>query len=208
MDCSRDAADWPCRAFAEALASDAPAPGGGGAAALVGAIGTALGGMVASLTLGRPRYAAVEQEMQALQERCTRLRQALLDQIAEDEAGFLPLARAYRLPKSDPQRAAALEQGAAHACAVPLEIMKLAAESVEILEILAEKGSKMLLSDAGCGAALCRAALEAAALNVFVNTKGMHDRAAAAALNAQAQELLEEALPRAEKIYAAVRAAL
>ena len=89
-----------CREFTEVLASDAPAPGGGGAAALTAAIGTALGGMVAALTVGKPRYAAVETELRSVMADCDALRQQLLAQVQADAEGFLPLAAVYALPKN------------------------------------------------------------------------------------------------------------
>ena len=93
-----------CRDFVARVASSEPAPGGGGAAALVGAVGTALGNMVGSLTAGKKKYAAVEAEIQALMDQCQALEVQLLDQVAADEAGFLPLAKAYGIPKDDPTR--------------------------------------------------------------------------------------------------------
>ena len=103
-----------CREFVDILASDAPAPGGGGAAALVGAIGTALGNMVGSLTVGKKKYADVEAEILALKSKCDSLQKELLDQVQADEAGFLPLANAYGIPKEDPTRAQILEDATIH----------------------------------------------------------------------------------------------
>ena len=93
-----------CRTFVSVLASDAPAPGGGGAAALVGAIGTALGNMVGSLTVGKKKYADVQDEIIALKAKCDALQTELLNQVEMDEINFLPLAKAYGIPKDDPNR--------------------------------------------------------------------------------------------------------
>ena len=101
-----------CREFTAVLASAAPTPGGGGAAALTAAIGTALGGMVASLTTGKRAYASVENEMRQLLSMTTALQEDLLDQVAADAEGFLPLAAVYALPKDDPGRAARLLRAA------------------------------------------------------------------------------------------------
>ena len=90
-----------CRKFVEVLASNAPTPGGGGAAALVGAVGTALGNMVGSLTVGKKKYADVEEEILALKAKCDALQTELLDQVAADAVGFEPLAKAYGIPKAD-----------------------------------------------------------------------------------------------------------
>ena len=195
-----------CRNFVTALASDAPTPGGGGAAALVGAIGTALGAMVASFTVGKPRYAEVQEEMLALQSKCTTLQTQLLDQVEADGTGFRPLADAYRIPKSDPDRPRKMEEALAAACAAPLAIMELSCESIRCLSVLAEKGSRLLVSDAGCGAAICRAALLAAALNVCSNTRMMTDRAAAAELDRKTDAMLNEYTALADAVFASVRA--
>ena len=98
-----------CREFTEVLASDAPTPGGGGAAALAGALGAALCTMVASLTTGKKKYAAVEGEIQELLERCKSLQEKLLDMVAADAEGFLPLTQVYGMAKDDPARPAALQ---------------------------------------------------------------------------------------------------
>ena len=112
-----------CRKFVEVLASDAPAPGGGGAAALVGAIGTALGNMVGSLTVGKKKYAEVEAEIIALKAKCDALQTELLNQVESDDIGFVPLAKAYGIPKDDSNRDAILEEATITACAVPMHIM-------------------------------------------------------------------------------------
>ena len=94
-----------CREFVTVLASSEPAPGGGGASALVAALGTALGNMVGSLTVGKKKYADVEDEIIALKEKCDELQTELLDQVPADAEGFIPLAKAYGIPKDDPSRA-------------------------------------------------------------------------------------------------------
>ena len=195
-----------CREFVDILASDAPAPGGGGAAALVGAIGTALGNMVGSLTLGKKKYADVETQILALKAKCDDLQQQLLDQVQADEAGFLPLAKAYRIPKDDPSRGQILENATIDACAVPLRIMELCCESLACIAVFAEKGSRLAVSDAGCAAVCVKAALQAASLNVFINTKSLQDRAVADALNAKANAMLNECCPLADRIFAEVKA--
>ncbi len=195
-----------CRKFVEVLASSAPAPGGGGAAALVGAIGTALGNMVGSLTVGKKKYADVEAEILDLKARCDALQTTLLDQVEADDKGFVPLAKAYGIPKDDPNRAAILEEATVTACAVPMRIMELCCESLECIRVFAEKGPRLAVSDAGCGAVCCKAALQAASLNVFINTKSLRDRTVAEALNAKANGMLDQYCAMADEIFAAVRA--
>lgn len=194
-----------CRAFAAALSSADPTPGGGGAAALCGAVGAALCGMVAHLTVGKKTYAAVQEEIQQLLESADRLQQELLDQVSADAEGFLPLSRAYAIPKDDPARTAALQAAAEAACAAPLRIMALCADALCAAERLADIGSRLAVSDAGCAAAILRGALEAASLNVLVNTRTMTDRAAAARLNDRCLSLLEKGSAHGERVFRAVR---
>ena len=118
-----DFAQASCTEFVTVLASNAPVPGGGGASALVGAIGTALGNMVGSLTVGKKKYADVEEEIIALKAKCDQLQKDLLDQIALDAKGFEPLAKAYGIPKDDPNRDQVLEEATMVACQVPMKIM-------------------------------------------------------------------------------------
>ena len=204
--------DNSCAEFVRVLATKAPVPGGGGASALCGAIGTALGNMVGSLTVGKKRYAAVEPEIKVMQAKCDALQAELLALVERDAEAFAPLATAYGLPKDTPEQAAekdrVMEAALKAACEVPLAIMQRCCEAVELMEGFAAKGSKIAVSDAGVGAALCRAALEGASLNVFINTKAMKDRAAAAAFDAKANALLGEFVPRAQTTFDAVSAQL
>ena len=185
-----------CEKFLAELASKAPTPGGGGTAALVGAAGVALGNMVGNLTTGKKKYAAVEADIQALNTRADALRKELEALVQADADAFAPLAAAYGLPKDTPE-----QDGAS---AVPLQIMEKCAEGIALVEEYAAKGSVMAVSDAGCAAALCKAALQAASLNVFINTKLMADRERAAALDAKTDKLLDEFVSRADAVFASV----
>ena len=187
--------------FAGELASAAPAPGGGSASALVGALGAALGGMVGALTAGKPKYAAVEDEVKELTARAERLRAALLGCVEEDAAAFAPLAKAYAIPKDDPSRDETMEECLRAATAVPLKIFDLCCEAIELHEALAEKGSRLAVSDAATGAVFCWSALSGAAVNVKVNTKLMRDRAYAAEVNARVDAGMERYRPIAERVY-------
>ncbi len=194
-----------CEAFLEDLAGSAPAPGGGGAAALVGAAGAALGNMVGSLTVGKKKYAAVEADILILNRRAVALRKRLEGLVQADADAFTPLAAAYKLPKETPEqqahKAAVLETALEGACAVPLEIMSACCEGITLAAEYAEKGSVMAVSDAGCAALFCKAALQAAGLNVSINTRLMADNARATALNTQADAMLAEFVPQADQIY-------
>ena len=195
-----------CRNFVEVLASNAPAPGGGGAAALVGAIGTALGNMVGSLTVGKKKYAEVEEEIIALKAKCDDLQKQLLDQVEADEVNFLPLAKAYGIPKDDPDRDRIMEEATIIACSTPMKIMELCCEAIDYIAVFAEKGSRLAVSDAGCGAVICKAALQAASLNVFINTKTLKNRDVAEDMNRHANVMLNKYGQIADDIFNTVKA--
>lgn len=194
-----------CREFVTVLASNEPAPGGGGAAALVGAIGTALGNMVGSLTVGKKKYADVEAEIAALMKKCDALQAALLDQVPADAEGFVPLAKAYGIPKDDPTRETVLEEATVIACKVPVRIMELCCEALEAIKTFADKGSRLAVSDAGCGAVIVKSALQAASLNVFINTKTLKNRAYADELNAKCLSMLDTYGKLADEIFETVK---
>lgn len=195
-----------CRTFVEVLASNAPAPGGGGAAALVGAIGTALGNMVGSLTVGKKKYADVEAEIIALKGKCDELQKQLLDQVEADEVNFLPLAKAYGIPKDDPNRDKIMEEATIIACSTPMKIMELCCEAMDCIAVFAAKGSRLAVSDAGCGAVCCKAALQAASLNVFINTKTLKKRDVAEEMNRKANLMLNKYCALADEIFNEVKA--
>ena len=186
--------------FGAELASSAPAPGGGGAAALCGALAAALGGMVVSLTVGKKKYAENENALQELGKRAEKAREELLGMIDADAEAFAPLARAYSLPKDAPDREQILEEALHRSAASPVRIAELCCEVIEILEGCATMGSLLVLSDAASGAALAEGALHAAVVNVKVNTALMHSRNHAAALGARMEELEREYTARAGAI--------
>ena len=187
--------------FLTELASSAPTPGGGGAAALCGALGIALGNMVGSLTLGKKKYADVQEDIAALNSRAEALRADFVALIDADAEAFAPLSRAYGIPKDDPSRAEVMETALKRAAEPPLAIMRKCAEALELVKEYAAKGSALAISDAGCAAALTIAAMKAAALNVRINTKSMADREAADKMNAEAAGLYEKYEKEAEEIY-------
>ena len=201
-----------CSEFTEILASKVPVPGGGGACALAGALGTALGQMVGSLTVGKKKYADVEAEMFELISRCEQIRKELLALIQRDAEVFEPLSKAYGMPKTTPEeqqkKDEVMEKALKEACMVPMEIMEKCCESLDVIDVFAKKGSRLAVSDAGVGAAFSKAALQGASLNVFINTKAMKDRKTAKELNAKADAMLEKYLPFADEIYASVAESL
>jgi formiminotetrahydrofolate cyclodeaminase len=166
--------------FVSLLGSKSSVPGGGGASALTGALGAALGSMVASLTIGKKKYAEVEQEMITLRTEAERIQGELLDLIRRDAEVFEPLSRAYGLPQNTDaeklEKDRIMEAALNEACSAPLGIMKACCKAIELLEGFAARGSRLAVSDAGAGALFCKAALAGASLNVFINTRAMKDR--------------------------------
>lgn len=190
--------------FTEVLASKEPVPGGGGASALIGAIGISLGDMVGELTVGKKKFANVEDEVKNLMERAQQVRKDFLELVDADAEVFAPLAKAYSIPKDDPKRDEIMEAALRGGCSVPMDIMRKCGEALDIIAELAKKGTQIAISDAGCGAAACKAAIQAASLNVFINTKSMKDRDYAMQLEKEADALLEKYTRLADEIYDAV----
>lgn len=187
--------------FTEALASKAAVPGGGGASALVGAIGVALGDMVGELTVGKKKYADVEEDVKALMARAQELRVKLLSCVDKDAEAFEPLSRAYGIPKDDPARDEVMEKCLRDAAAAPLEILDLCCEAIELQREFAAKGSVLAVSDAATGVVFCWSAMYGAAVNVKVNTKSMKDRDYAEKVNAHVDAQMAKYWPIAEKVY-------
>ena len=197
-------ADQTCGAFLDALASKAPTPGGGGASALAGALGAALCTMVGNYTVGKKKYADVEEDVKALMAKAEDIRARLLAQVDADAAAFEPLSRAYAIPKDDPTRGEVMEQCLRDAAAAPMAILRLCCQAIDLHREMLDKGSVMMLSDVGTGVVLCWGALYGAALNVKVNTKSMADRAYVEAMNNQVDELVNRYWKVAEQVYEAV----
>ena len=199
-----DTAQQTCGGFLDALASKAPTPGGGGASALVGALGAALCTMVGNYTVGKQKYAGVEEDVKALMAKAEDLRARLLALVDADATAFEPLSKAYAIPKDDPNRAQVMEQCLRDAAAAPMEILRLSCEVIDLHSEMLEKGSVMMLSDVGTGVVLCQSAMQGAALNVKVNTKSMADRTYAQTMNDEVDGLVERYWKIAERIYESV----
>ena len=198
--------------FTEALSSKAPVPGGGGASALGGALGNALGQMVANLTIGKKKYADVEEEIQAVLKRLEASQERLLKLADKDAEVFEPLAKAYGLPSRTEEEKAEkeriMEERLLAASQVPMEIMKEAFEILGGMEILAQKGSRLAISDVGVGVQFIRTCLTGAVMNVYINTGSMKERETAEKLNQEADGLLEAGIEKADRIYETVRKGL
>ena len=198
----------PCNEFVEVLASKAPVPGGGGASALVGAVGTALGNMVGSLTVGKKKYADVEAEMWELKGKADVLQKELLTLIERDAEVIEPLSRAYGMPRETEEekaeKARVMEIVLKEACSVPMEIMEKCCDALDLIVEFAAKGSALAISDAGVGAVFCKAALQGASLNVYINTKSMKNREYAEELNQKADAMLEKYTKIADEVFESV----
>ncbi len=194
--------------FLDILSSSAPVPGGGGASAAVGAFGAALGMMVANLTVGKKKYAEVEEEIIEVRGKLEVLRNRLVNLVDADAEAFEPLSKAYGLPKDTPEQKAykekVLEEELYHASVVPLQIMETIMESMSLLKILGEKGSKIAISDVGVGILFAQAALEGASLNIFINTKLMKNKEQAEKLNQIANQKIAEGRQIKDQVYAHV----
>lgn len=194
--------------YLDVLASKAPVPGGGGASALGGALAAALGQMVANLTVGKKRYADVEEEMQGYLcalNICQMEMTALADRDAEV---FAPLAVAYGLPsETEEQRAEkdrVMEENLLAASLVPIQIMEKAVGIMAVLEEMEQKGSRMAVSDVGVAVQFARTALTGAVMNVYINTKSMKNQKRVEELNWKAGELLRDGIEKADVIYGRV----
>lgn len=187
--------------FTEQLASPSSVPGGGGASALVGAIGIALGDMVGEHTVGKKKYIDVEEDLKALMVRAQDLRARLVDCVEKDAVAFAPLSKAYKIPKDDPSRDEILEKCLRDAAQVPLEIFEICLESIEVVKEFKEKGSRLIISDAATGAVMLKGAMYGAAINVKVNTNLMKDREYADEIADYVDEKLEEYEIIADQIF-------
>lgn len=197
--------------FLAALASGEPTPGGGSAAALAGALGAALAAMVARLTTGRPRYSAVEAEMQAMIGEAETLRERLTGLVAEDAEAYQRVMAAYRLPKDTPAaqaaRQAAIQTALRGASQTPLHTVAACRDVLQLAERTAALGNPNARTDACVAALLAHAGLQGAALNVRVNLADIEDKTfvaqATAAVDAslvEASALLEQTLRTAGQL--------
>ncbi len=194
-----------CVDFLAELSSSAPVPGGGGASAAVGAFATALGMMVGNLTVGKKKYADVEEEIQDTLVQLELLQKKLVALVDEDAKVFEPLSKAYGLPKNTLEEKAekerVLEKVLYDASMVPLGIMETVYQSMALLEIMGDKGSRLVISDVGVAILFAQAALEGASLNIFINTKLMKDAEHAKELNTKADKLIRDSKILSKKIY-------
>ena len=201
-------ADLKVTEFVDLLASDAPAPGGGSAAALEGAIGAALTAMVCGLTKGKKKFAefndlAVEAEVKALA-----LKDRFVDVMDRDTEAFNVVSAAFGMPKETDEekaaRSAAIQKGLEGCTATPFEMMEIAVETLELTDSILGKSNDSAASDLGVSALSLRAAIQGAWLNVLINIGSLKNKELAEDYRVKGEALLAKALPLADKIYAEV----
>ena len=194
-----------CNEFVEVLASKAPVPGGGGASALVGAVGTALGNMVGSLTVGKKKYADYQELAESAQKKALDLKARFVDVMDRDTEAFNVVSAAFGMPKATDEekaaRSAAIQKGLEGCTKTPFEMMELAAETLELTASILGKSNDSAASDLGVSALSLRAAIQGAWLNVLINIGSLKDTALAEDYRKKGEALLAKALPLADEIY-------
>jgi formiminotetrahydrofolate cyclodeaminase len=195
----------PLKGYCDALASGQPTPGGGSAAALVGALGAALNSMVANFTVGREKFAAVEAEVRALLEENERLRAELERLTQADTEAYAFVSRAYRMPRSSEEekvsRRAAIQESLKTAAQVPEAAVRACHGVLKIAARLVDKGNPNLVTDVGVAARFAQAALACAAMNVEINLIQMTDEAYVDSCYARMSPLLEEGERLGEQVW-------
>jgi formiminotetrahydrofolate cyclodeaminase len=191
--------------FLDALASSAPAPGGGSVSALSGALGAALVSMVCNLTLGKKKYADVQDDIEALVAQSEALRQELTDLLEADVKAYTGVSQAYKLPRQTPEekaaRSAAIQEALKQATMPPMQIAETCVKVLDLCTPAAEKGNVYAVSDAGVAALMAEAGLRSAALNVLININAIKDKAFSEEMGAKLDGLLEGKPALKDQIY-------
>ena len=196
------------REFADLVASDAPAPGGGSAAALYGAVGAALAAMAAGLTRGRKKYAEFEEHAAKTEEKAGELKAKLLDVMDRDTEAFLAVSSAFGMPKATDEekavRSAAIQEGLKGCTRTPMEMMELCDEAISLAASLVGRFNETSASDLGVAFLSLKTGMQGAWLNVLINIGSLKDREFAASMREKGEALLSHALPLADESYAAL----
>lgn len=179
-----------CAEFINRLASSSPVPGGGGAAALCGALASALCSMAGELSRGKKSTLPYSAELENITGAAKEHAERFLTLIDADAAAFKPLSKAYSIPRTDPERDMILSEASLLAASAPLDILKECAAVSGLLKRMLEICSRIMISDVGCAAALCKAAAECAAMNVYVNLPAIKDADKAAKLGNDTEDML------------------
>lgn len=201
-----------CIEFVNVLASKSAVPGGGGAAALVGAIGMALGSMVCNLTMGKKKYAEYEESVKEILVKAREIEKKLLSMIDKDAENFLPLSKAYGLPNSTEEekkiKEEIMENALKVACEVPIDIVRVCFDAIKLHEDLVDKGSKLAISDVGVGVQCLRAAILSGKLNVVININSIKDMEYVETIRKEVNSVVEEGVKICDEVYAKVEKAL
>ena len=191
--------------FVDLLASDAPAPGGGSAAALEGALGAALTAMVCGLTVGKKKYAEYQELAEEAQKKATDLKARFVDVMDRDTEAFNVVSAAFGMPKETDEekaaRSAAIQKGLEGCTKTPFEMMELAVETLELTASILGKSNDSAASDLGVSALSLRAAIQGAWLNVLINIGSLKNKELAEDYRKKGEALLAKALPLADEIY-------
>ena len=194
-----------CEEFVERTFSKDPAPGGGGVAALTGALGTALGGMVCNLTTGKKKYAEYQSELDEMIVQLEKLTKRLNELVDEDAVAFLPLSRAYSLPATTDEERKAKEEEMQRCLKIaidpPVQVIKVSAQAIDCLDRLYRIGSRLAVSDVGVGATLIRSAVMGAWLSVTINLNSVTDSEYVDSVRAEVVPILNRAIAECDKIY-------
>lgn len=194
--------------FLKELSSSAPVPGGGGASALIGAIGCALCSMVANLTTGKKKYAQYQERIDELLPFLEKMREELMEDIKMDADAFYPLSQAYSIPKDAQDRDQIMEEALLTASNAPMKIVEDVSRLVPVLEELEVIGSRLAISDVAVAAVACSAALKGAVMNIYINTKSMKNREVADSMNQKAKELVADGTKRCDAVYEKISAGM
>ena len=201
-------ADLKVSEFADLLASDAPAPGGGSAAALEGALGAALTAMVCGLTVGKKKYADYQELAAETQKKALDLKARFVDVMDRDTEAFNVVSAAFGMPKeTDEEKAArssAIQAGLEGCTKTPFEMMELAVDTLELTASILGKSNDSAASDLGVSALSLRAAIQGAWLNVLINIGSLKNKELAEDYRQKGEALLAKALPLADQIYETV----
>ncbi len=188
--------------FLDDLASGHPTPGGGSAAAIMGAMGAALVSMVCNVTIGKKGYEAVEPEMRAVLQESEQVRRRLTAMVAEDIAAFDSILAAYKLPKASDddkaRRADAIQAGLRRATETPLDCARVCAQVIALARRASERGYLNVISDGGVGVLAGFTGLRSAALNVYINAPALKDRAFAERATAELEKLVAQCAAESE----------
>lgn len=194
-----------CIEFIDELSSKSPVPGGGGASALVGAIGIALGNMVANLTIGKKKYKEYEEEIKELLDEAKHLERELLEMVDEDAKCFMPLSKTYGLPSNTEEekkyKEETMEKVLKEACEVPYRAAKTCYRAIKIHQSMVDKSSKIVISDIGVGVQCLRSCLLGSQLNVKINTMSMKDREYAEKISKEVNEITDEGIRICDEVF-------